>query len=480
MKWSVEINNFLGGFAPAWYKETYPVFGNKNQAGTMSNIDLTNPGYLTQGPGLASLTNGTQAGAITTTLKGILDMATASDVTYATGGARLQKISSTAVTNSGIWPHAIDKAAVTSEGGEDVILFQSNLYYTYNHSGSAGDIGKYDLSSTFDDDWGSTVPSGAAALTNNPHPLALGGNDTFAFGNGRYVGTYDGTTLQTQALDLPTGYVVVDVQWNNDKWWITANNNNITGSNKNAASIFIWDGTTNSWETEIKLMGTAGASHVKNGVFFQFYRDVTSTGGYKLGYASGNSIVDVLNYSGALPAFYQVADYKDFIIWDSSGSIYAFGGGDKDLPVRLFQLADSGYATVGGLACPFGTPMVMSTDGGSNFRLAQFSGYDTASNWKSLMFDITSGGRVSKINTVRINFETLASGARVDWKLLNNSGTTVYSDIISFSKLGAATTAFYNLNGLVAENYRLEFDFTNGSTSNPVKIKNAKIYGTTD
>lgn len=477
-KWNLNLTNLsLGGFAPAWYKETYPSYGNKNQAGAMQNMDLTNAGYITQGPGLVNLTNGTQGAAVTTLIKGIWDRAQTTDTTYGTGGNKLYQLSSTAVANAGIWPHTIDKAAVTAELGEDVVLFQGNLYYSYNHSGSAGDIGKYDLNVTFTDDWGSTVPTGKAALSNNPHPMCLGGNDTFAFGNGRYLGTYDGTTFAPTALDFPTGAVVVDVQWNTDRWWISVNLPNTTGSNKNAGSIYVWDGTATSWEAEIKLMGTAGASHVKNGIFLQFYQDISHTGGYKLGYVQGNGIIDLANYTGALPAFYQITDYKDFIIWDSSGLIFAFGGGDKDLPVRLFQLADSGYATAGAVVCPFGTPMVASFDGGTNYKLAKFSGYDTACNWKSVMYDITTDTRDPRIAVVRFNFELLASGARTDWKLLDNQGRTIYSDTISFSKLGAVTSAVYTLNGKIAEDFRVELDYTSGSATNPVSVKNVKVYG---
>lgn len=157
--WIINITNLNGGFAPAWYKETYPSYGNKNQAGTMTNIDITNPGYIQQGPGLANLTNGTQAAAYTTLTKGATDYAVTSDVAYAVGGAKLYKFSSTAVTSDGTWPHTIDKAAQTAEDGEDVAVFQGNLYYTYNHSNTLGDVGKFDLNATFDDDWGSTVPS---------------------------------------------------------------------------------------------------------------------------------------------------------------------------------------------------------------------------------------------------------------------------------------------------------------------------------
>jgi len=482
MRWSNELNNLaLGGFSPAWYNQgTYPNFGNKNQAGAMVNIDATNPAYITQGPGLSNLTNGTEAGAVTTLIKGMLDLAITSDLTYGVGGAILYSMSSTTVTSGATFPHTIDKAAVTGEDGEDVAYFKGKLYYSYNHSGALGDIGQYDLASTFDDDYMSTVPTGANTLTGGvPHQMIVGGNDTMYISNGIYVSSFDGTSFVQQGLDIPANSEIQSIAWNSDRLWIAANRPQISGTNKLTASIYVWDGTTTSWELEIKLMGKVGALHVKNGILFVFYQDITSTGGYKLGYISGNGIVDLESFTGGLPAFYQVTDYKDFIIWNSNGDIWAFGSGDKDLPVRLFQLADGGYSTVGAVVCPFGTPMIASTQS-SSYKLAKFSGFDVTSSWKSLMFDITAGGRVSKIDLVRINFETLQTNARVDWKLLDNNGRTVYSDIISFTKLGAVTTAFYPLNGLVTENFRVELDYANGNTTNTVKIKNIKVYGKSD
>lgn len=468
----------LGGFSPAYYKETYPSYGNKNQAGTMTNIDMTNPGYITQGPGIANLTNGTQAEAVTTLIKGATDFAVTSDVAYGIGGAKLYKFSSTTVTSDGTWPRTIDKAAQTAEDGEDVAYYGGYLFYSYNHSNTLGDIGRYDLSATFDDDFMSTVPTTANTLTGGvPHPMVAAGNDVLYIANGRYVSSYDGTSFVQQALDLPVGVVIQDLAWNSDRLWISANKTNLTGANKNSASVYLWDGTTASWDLEIKIMGTVGAMHVRNGVLFVFYQDITSTGGFKLGYVDGSRIIDVSNFTGSVPAFYQTTDYKDYILWSSSGNIFGWGSGDKDLPVKLFQLADGGYSTVGAVVCPFGTPIIASTES-TNYKLAKFSGYDTNSSVKYLMFDITGDSKVpGTIDGIRINFEKLTSGARVDWKLLNNQGVTIYSDIISFTKLGAVTTAFYPLNGKVAENFRLEFDYTNGSTSATVAIKGAKIFG---
>lgn len=469
----------------------------------MLNCDLTNPGGIQQGPGLANLINGTEAGVVSTLMRSVLDLAVTTDTTYGIGGAKLYKLSSTTVTSSGTWPHTIDKAAVTSEDGEDVAYFQSNLYYSYNHSGTAGDIGKFDLTSTFDDDWGSTVPSGAAALQGAvPHQMIVGGNDTLYIANGRYIASYDGTTFQDKALDFPVNTVVQSIAWMSDKLWISANRPNVSGSNKNTASIYIWDGVSTSWETEIRLMGAVGALHVKNGTIYAFYQDVTNPGGFKLAYLNGTAVVDIANYSGGLPKFYQVTDYKDFIIWNatslnalwsfttfpwqltspwttSTGDdlIYAFGSGDKDLPVHFFQLADSGYLTAGAVSAPFGTPMIASNQS-TSYKLAQFYGFDVNSNWKSMMFDITGNNRYSSIDRVKVIFDQLTSGARVDWKLLSSQGKTIFSDTISYAKLGGVTQATYNIN-LIAENFRVELDYTNGSTSNSVKVRGVKVFGHT-
>lgn len=480
-KWNLNLENLsLGGFAPSWFKETYPSYGNKNQAGAMVNIDMTGPSYITQGPGLATLTGGTEAGSVTTLIKGMLEFPADTSLSFGVGGNKLYKFSSSAVTSDASYPHTIDKAAVTAELGEDVAFYNQALYYSYNHSGSAGDIGKDNLSGTFDDDWGSTVPTGAAALQGSvPHPMVSAGNDTLYIGNGRYVASYNGTTFVAQALDLPDECIIQDVEWNSDRLWIAAINQNVGGLGAESASIFIWDGTTDSWETEIRIIGSIGGMRVKNGVLFFFYQDASSNGVYKLAYINGISVVDLCSFQGGLPAFYQNTDYKDFILWSAGGLLYAFGSGDKDLPARLFQLGDGGFSTVGGVCCSFGTPIIASTQS-TSYKLAAFSGYDTTSSWKSLLFDITGNGKVSRIDAIRVNFETLASGASVALSLKTNQGKTLFSDTISYSKLGAATTVWLPLNGIVAENFRVELDFATGSTTNPVKIKNIRINGSTD
>ena len=109
----------LGGYAPVYWKSDYPRYGNKNHAGRMENVDMKSPDSITQAPALAILTAGDEDGAITTLVKRIMQTAESLNVTYAVGGNKIQKLSSTAVTNTGSFPATIDKGGVTGEDAED-------------------------------------------------------------------------------------------------------------------------------------------------------------------------------------------------------------------------------------------------------------------------------------------------------------------------------------------------------------------------
>jgi hypothetical protein len=119
---------------------------------------------------------------------------------------------------------------------------------------------------------------------------------------------------------------------------------------------------------------------------------------------------------------------------------------------------------------------MVASNQSTSYKLAKFSGYDTACYWKSLMFDVLQDNKLAVLTKVIVNFEQLAANARVDLSLVNNKGTIVFTDTISNTKLGAATNYHMPLN-ISTENFRIQFDYTNGNTTNPVKIKNVLIYG---
>lgn len=482
----ISIEAPFGGYAPAYWENSNAAFGNRNQARVMTNIDMVDPTGFKQGPGLATLTAGTEAGAITTLLKHILSIPPAADTTYGIGGNKLQKISSTAVTNAGAWPHTIDKGGVTGETGESLSVINGALYYFYNHSGSAGDIGKYDLSAVFDDDWGSTTPIGFAALQNAPHPSVVGNDNVLYFGNGRYIGYYDpdSNTLSADEFDTPVGGECVDVRYLNSRVYGFFNFPNIAGNNNSTAVIYVWGGVAfSSWDDfpNPRFQGKIGAGYAFGSQMFVWFQEVGYTGGYKLGYISGNEIVELCAFSGSLPNFGQVGEKDGVLIWVSDGLIHRWGAPDRNIPVAHSQYADGGFSTVGAIAAPFGTLMCASTQT-TSFKLAKFSGYDTNSLWKSLFFQTGP----SMVDQVIVHFSTTAAGARADLtlrgdqslssKALAHEGQT--GSITHTNDSGRCYKKFSPMFEVQSE-FSVEVDFANGSTSNPLQIRRIEIFAHT-
>jgi len=475
--WKIEIKAPFNGYAPGYYANTYPSYGAKNQAGEMTDIDCTDPTKLTQGLGVANLTNGTEAGVVTTLIKHILDIPTSDGVTFGIGGAKLYKIGSAAVTSDANFPHTIDKGTVTGEDGESVVSVGDYVYYLFNHSGSAGDIGRLTISTnTFDDDWGSTVPTGSSALANAPHPCVLGNDGVIYFGNGQYVGYYDPltNTIDTQNLTLPSGTKVVDVKYFNSRVWIAANFPNTSGSNKSFGVVYVWNGVSAQWDDapNPRIQGRLGAIYEDNGIIYIWYDDLSHPGGCKLGYLNGNSIKELRAYSGSLPNFGQVGKYKGQIAWLSGAKLMLFGNIDESIPAGLSSIATTTRANGGAFAVPFGTPLIASY-ATSNFNLQKLSGYSVSAAWKTIMFDVGH----SMIDKVRVFYETLSSGARCDFTLRYNRGASTLSlgDVRYANDSGQTYKVFTPNQEL--DDFRLELSWASGSTSNPLSIRKIEIEG---
>lgn len=480
----ISIQAPFGGFAPGYWENSLGSFGNKNQARAMTNIDMADPTGFKQGPGLSTLTNGTQAGAVATLIKHILPVPTSSDVSFAIGGNLLHQISSSAVTNTGNFPHTINKAAVTDEDGESCVVANGALYYFYNHSGSAGDIGKYDLSSTFDDDWGSTVPTGMAALQNAPHPSILGNDNVIYFGNGRYIGYYDPdtNTLSEDDFDTVQGGECVDVRYLNSRVWGAFNKPNIAGNNNSEAIIYVWGGVGfSSWEDfpNPRFYGKIGAIYPFGSRMFVWFQEVGYSGGYKLGYVNGNEIVEVAAFSGSLPNFGQVMEKDGMLVWVSNGLLHRWGSVDRNIPPVLSQHADGGFSTVGGIGAPFGTLMAASNQS-TSYKLAQLSGLDTNSSWKSLFFNTGP----AKVEKVRVHYTAPGSGARADLTLYRDQEVASLTLALegqtgSITNTNDANTVFKEFTPMmdVRSEFSIGVDFSNGSTSNAITIRRIEIFG---
>ena len=381
------FDKFYQGFAPLAFNNSLTEVGGGGHASVMTNVDVINGDYLTQGPALTSLINGTQAGVVTELINFIMDKAVSSDVTYGIGASKLFKIGSTTVTTDATWPHTITEC----KDGQSIQVLKGNLYAFFNKT-TSGEILKYDLGSSFDDDWGSTVPTGKVALQNALHPSDKK-EDIILFGNGRYVGSYiaETNTLNASKLDFGIDCAVADVIYSAGYWYI-AINAGVTGTNRTEGQVYLYDGSatvsTLADETGVGMQ-RIGFLYRVNGIIYVAFQDLTSPG-YSIGYIVGSQIKPLGKFTGSLPTFNQKTLYKNTILFISSGNVFSAGAVIEDLPYQVSQLADGGLATVGAIACPFGTPMIASmlTSTPNSYKLAKFSGYDTSCSWKSIIIPV--------------------------------------------------------------------------------------------
>jgi hypothetical protein len=455
------LNNFNAGFSPLAFKDRLTEVGGGGHASYMKNCDVID-GRITQGPGLANLTNGTHAGVVDQLISFIMDKAVASDQSYAIGTSKLFQISSTAVANTGIWPHAV--TGMTS--GQSIFNLQGNLYYLYNKA-SGGDIGKYDLDSTFTDNWGSLAD---AALESASHPVDTK-EDIAVFGNGQYVGTYlaNSDTLTVQKLDFGAGSVVSDVIFANNYWYLVVNSG-VSGRMK--GQVYLWNAgaleTVLDDETGVGIQ-EIGFLMMINGIVWLAYRDETE-GGFIIGYISGRQVVPMSRYTGTLPNFQQKTLYKGTILTLSDGLAYSAGAIVPELPFQLSQVAPGGYDTVGAVAAPFGTPMVASTQN-TSYRLAKFSGYSVDSSWESIVFSLMGGGYIKGfIDSITVLTKSLGANARADLTIEADQAIST-SSTHQITGEGKTRHIFTSVGLGNIEDFKVKLDWSNGSATDDCLIR---------
>ncbi len=466
-QWVIEISRFNAGFAPLAFTDDLTELGSGGHASKMKNVNVLD-GRLTQGPALADLTNGTEAGEVDQLIRFIMDMAVADDESYAIGTTKLFKISSTEVVSAAPFPHSV----TDMEEGESIAHLKGNLYYLYNKA-TRGDIGQYDLATTFTDDWGSSIHT---ELEKAPHPVDTK-EDIMVFGNGRYVGTFiEGppATLDVQKLDFGEDTEVADVIFANNQWYIAVNSGT-TGRSR--GQIYLWDGGA----LEARLADETGVGLQKigflmliNGVVWVCYKDETEEG-FILGYIRGRQIEPLARYKGSLPTFKQKTLYKGTILTISNGLIYSAGAMVPELPYQLSQLAPGGHATVGGIGSPFGTPLVASSASPA-FRIAKFSGYSVDANWESIVFPISQGLNKGTISSITVLTKQLGANARVDLTVLKDqavdTGTT-----LEIKGEGKTRHHFTSVGLGPLEDFKIRLSYLNGNVSQDAAIRRIIIRG---
>lgn len=465
----ITIDSFNEGFSPSAHLDTKTFNGNKGQAGEMQADILTNPGYLQQSKALANLTNGSQAGVVSELIRFILDKPVSSDVTYAVGQTKLFKLSSTTVVSGGSpsWPQTITNMTE----GESVIQLKENLFVFYNKS-SGGDIAVMPIASgAIDPDWGSSTDQ---ALEKAIHPVAVK-EDIMIFGNGRYLGVFiqGEAILNVRKLDFGDDAVVADVIFYNNLWYIAVN----YGEGRRS-QIFLYDASATSAQLSDEVaVGNQeiGFLFVSNGILYIAYQDKT-TGYFAIAWLAGRQLKPLRYFAGTLPNHRQKCLYMNTILFVSDESLISCGAVVEQLPLQISNVSGGGYDTIGGLAAPFGVPMVASTDDDTNFRIAKFSGLAKTGFWKSISIDVTKERNIGNISTVIVITKPLEANAEAEVVIEGNLGSKT-SNTLVVSGTGKTRHVFRTISLTPVEDIRCVVSHTNSNESVNCPIRKIIILG---
>ena len=450
----IEISKFYQGYSPLAFQNSLTSFGSAGNASVMVNADVINGEYLTQGSGLSNLT-----GTLNEAVQFIMDKAVATNVSYAIGTTSLFQLSATAITNL----HTISGCVE----GESIQVLKGALYYFYN-TASAGVIGTFDLSSTYNDTW-------ATGLQLAPHPSDKK-EDIMVFGNGRYVGVYlqGESSLTVDKLDFGNDMEVADVLYNAGLWYIAVNSN-VSGANRTEGQIYLYDGAAivNTLTDETGVgMQKIGFLYRINGIVYVAYQDLSS-GGFIIGYINSKAISPLVRFTGTLPTFNKKTLYKNTILFLSDNLAYCAGAIVPQLPFSLSQIATAAYSTATAIACPFGTPLIASNNG-ATYVISKFSGYTITSSWKSIIFNLSKGRYKGYIDSIVVNTKTLETGASCSLTVEADDNTST-SSAQTIATVGKRRHVFTSLGLGSIENFRIVLDFAGGSAVKDCAIKDITI-----
>jgi len=347
-------------------------------------------------------------------------------------------ISTNTIANSGVWPHTI--VGTGAETGSDVINYTIGstryIFYSFNDSGAAWDIGRYSLDgATFDDNWFTTVPAGFFATSGNtePHPMIVGADDVLYIGDGNKVHGFDGGVSATgtvieDALTLPAGYRIVGFARVPNFLQVFAFFNGSGASSANTftrsvAQVFEWNYSdadpTRVYELDDNAVTAPFEYKGMTGCFTQGRRSgPESANRYsKIKLFNGANFVTVQEFIGNAPIKGGVDILNDIIQFNSDGILHQYGSPYEGLPIGLNKTgagASTGTSTNSGF-CRTLDPdqgVLMSTGASTSGGLQRFqSNYALAANFVTSVAEPEfPEGKVGKVKSVTVYHGKTSSG----------------------------------------------------------------------
>jgi len=356
-----------------WLAGVMPNYSAINDNSTIGNVDgfldtiSVDPfrkwGYLSPGGDPTAATGSVAVDAL------LVASAVNGTEAYLVGGTKLQQFTpqTNVVTNTigtgGVFPHTI-----SAHGGHSAVVASDVVRYTigttpyifYSWSDNTdGDVGRYDLTTTFDDDYMSAAATSGAVLTSTEkHVMVVGDDDILYIADGRNLHGFDGSatasgTFISTAIQVPVGFVIKAFAKTQNYLIVYASDNVSTASGYRSESIaFFWDYKSDDFTYKYPIDGnkiTAGFTFQGTPGCFSAGRSLLNNEdrSSKLQLFNGSSFSTVLSFKETAPTQGGVEVMGEVIRWNSNGDIYQYGSPyDSSKPFN--KIASGGGSTAGG------------------------------------------------------------------------------------------------------------------------------------
>jgi len=398
---------------------------------------------------------------------------------FTSAGTELHQfvIATSTLTTPTTFPHTIDHSH-TGEIGEDVVVYSTKttatgatkvarLFYSFNDD-TDGDVGIYDFSTTFVDNFMSTVPaSGAVLVKDNKHPMLVGHDDILYIGDGNILKSFDGATgadgtFDPASLTLPADQEIISLALLKPRTLaIFTFRSGVSSANRGEAFCHLWDYLkSDPYKTYSLDDNQVGGAFEFLGTIGCFTKgranSAFTTNNTKMKMLIDDRFKTIQEFSGDVPDHGSVDITGDTLVWTSGGNIYSYGD-TMGLGVAFHKFAKGLGTSVGVCIHLSNNLFVVSTGATTLGGLQKFStGYDANGYLQTVgvspLFAENEQGKITMIKT-KFAFDSQSTpsdtdGRDLDLKLKIDGGkttVTVFSAIrgVIFTGTPAANQSLF-------------------------------------
>jgi len=363
------------------------------------------------------------------------------------------------IASGGGFPHTIVPHGHSSAVGSDVITYSiagvDYIFYSWNDN-TDGDVGRLtQIGATFDDDYMSTVPTGAAVLNKSyPHPMIVGDDDILYIANGPNIVAYDGPndTAATLAFQLPDGFIITSFAKTPNYLVVFCSTKTSFDSTPGQSFAYFWDYASEdaTFKYDLNCSYVNGGFSYKGtvGVFGQ--RTSLSRNRSFLMLFNGSVFETVASFRQKIPGHGGVSIVDEMILFNAgffdegTSRIYFYGKLLKGFDNALNQIGSIAGSDPEGVMYATGYDTYFASAGATGGELQKYiSKFQDAASFKTGLKDIDFGRYgMGKIVDVKVTYKDKITDGKAFTLQINSdsSGTTTDTRGTLTTLVSSATT----------------------------------------